>query len=1114
MEKEAAGVLTLQHNIKSMKLSKILIANRGEIAIRIARAASGLGITAVTIYSEDDSKSLHVPAGDEACALKGSGTAAYLDAGQIISIARAAGCDAVHPGYGFLSESADLARRCAQAGLTFIGPRPETLELFGDKAQARRLAGDCDVPVMAGTAGAVTLAEARDFYISLGRDAAVMVKAVMGGGGRGIRPVYRLEDLEEAFNRCRSEAGAAFGVKDVYIEQLIPRARHIEVQVMGDGKQVIHLGERECTLQRRNQKLFEVAPSPSVPPGLRKEITGAALKIAGKASYLSLGTFEFLVENSPGRAQSFYFMEANPRLQVEHTVTEEATGVDLVRAQIEIAGGKTLLDLGLTRDAPHPRLYSLQVRVNMETIDATGNVLPSSGRLNAYEAPSGPGIRVDGYGYSGYVTNPSFDSLLAKLIVTSRSKNYGDAVAVARRALEEFRIEGVETNVPFLLNLLARQEVMNNDIYTRFIDDNAAALAEAPVGRRTRFFSEGKTDVSANRPQRPPVPPGTVPLASPMQGCVVDIEVIEGDAVSVGQKLVVLESMKMEHVITAGCSGYVRAICVTLNDNVSAGSPLLFIEEAAVSAVSKAAESEIDLDVIRPDLAEVIERHSFTLDENRPEAVAKRRSKGRRTARENVNDLCDPGSFIEYGALVVAAQRGRRTIDDLIKKTPADGLITGIGTVNRKLFGEERARCMVLAYDFTVLAGTQGLFNHKKMDRMLQIANQWQLPTVFFAEGGGGRPGDTDANVVAGLDITTFSRFAALSGKVPLIGVVEGPCFAGNAALLGCCDVIIATRGSNIGMGGPAMIEGGGLGVVRPEDIGPIDVQTRNGVVDVEVEDEAEAVVTARKYLSYFQGTTPGWEATDQRQLRWLIPGNRLRVYDVRKVIDALADKDSVLELRPRFGPGMVTALVRIEGRPFGLIANDPRHMGGAIEADDADKAARFMQLCDVHRLPVLSLCDTPGFMVGPEIEVRAQVRHVCRMFVAGAHVTVPYFTVVLRKGYGLGAMAMAAGSFHDSFLTVAWPTGEFGGMGLEGAVKHGFRKELEAIKDPLEREATYKFFVEQAYTMGKGMNMASYMEIDAVIDPAETRRWIMRGLTSVQDKIPRDSGRSFIDPW
>lgn len=1096
-----------------MKISRILIANRGEISIRIARAAADLGISTVAIYSADDAKSLHVMASGESRALPGRGAAAYLDIEQVISAAKSSGCDAIHPGYGFLSESALFARRCAEQELIFIGPLPDTLDLFGNKAEARSLAARCKVPLLPGTQGATSLEEARAFFKSLGPGGAVMIKAVMGGGGRGIRAVTNLDELGEAFARCQSEAAAAFGKADVYVEQMLKKARHIEVQVVGDGHNVIHLGERDCTLQRRNQKLIEVAPCPTLSAKLRDSITAAALRLAKETRYLSLGTFEFLVGDSMGKEDTFAFIEANPRLQVEHTVTEEATGVDLVRTQIEIAAGKTLPELGLTGNAPRPNYYAVQMRINMETMDAAGKTTPQGGTLSVYEAPSGPGIRVDGYGYSGYTTNPAFDSLLAKLIVTSKSSTYEAALSRAARALREFRIEGVHTNIPFLLNVLSRPELAGNDIYTGFIEDHAAQLAKAPDTIQDRYFKAGISDVEAPAAEIAG-PEGTVAVTTPMQGCVVDIEVIEGDAVVAGQKLVVLESMKMEHVISADRSGYVRRICVALNDIVNNGAPLMFIEEAEVAAGLKIKEVDIDPEAIRPDLAGVIERHAFTLDENRPEAVAKRRSKGRRTARENVNDLCDPDSFIEYGALAVAAQRSRRSIDDLIKNTPADGLISGIGTVNRGTFDEEKARCMVLAYDFTVLAGTQGLMNHKKMDRMLQIANQWHLPTVFFAEGGGGRPGDTDANVVAGLDLTTFSRFASLSGKAPVIGIVEGPCFAGNAALLGCCDVIIATQSSNIGMGGPAMIEGGGLGVVKPEDIGPIGVQTRNGVVDIAVENEKEAISAAKKYLSYFQGEVKQWEAADQRRLRWLIPENRLRVYDVRAVIEALADTGSVLELRPHFGPGMITSLIRIEGKPLGVMANDPRHMGGAIEAEDADKAARFMQLCNVHRLPILSLCDTPGFMVGPEVEVRAQVRHVCRMFVVGAHTTVPFFTVVLRKGYGLGAMAMSAGSFHDSFFTASWPTGEFGGMGLEGAVRHGFKKELEAIQDPVEREATYKFFVEQAYLMGKAMNMASYLEIDSVIDPAETRRWIMRGLKSAPDLLSGDKGRDFIDPW
>jgi acetyl-CoA carboxylase carboxyltransferase component len=435
--------------------------------------------------------------------------------------------------------------------------------------------------------------------------------------------------------------------------------------------------------------------------------------------------------------------------------------------------------------------------------------------------------------------------------------------------------------------------------------------------------------------------------------------------------------------------------------------------------------------------------------------------------------------------------------------------------VNGALFGDEKSRCMVIAYDYTVFAGTQGMMNHKKKDRMLEIAEEWRLPIVLFAEGGGGRPGDTDSLGVAGLDIPTFATFARLSGLVPLIGIVSGRCFAGNAALLGCCDVIIATRNSNIGMGGPAMIEGGGLGAFAPEEVGPIDVQAPNGVVDLVVEDEAEAVRKAKQYLAYFQGPVGDWRAADQRLLRRLVPENRLRAYDVRAVIETLCDEGSVLELRRDFGVGIVTALVRVEGRPFGLLANNPHHLGGAIDAPAADKAARFLQLCEAYALPVLSLCDTPGFMVGPEVEKQAQVRHVSRMFVTSASLSVPYFTVVLRKGYGLGAQGMTGGSFHAPFFIVSWPTGEFGGMGLEGAVRLAYRRELEAVADPAERDALYQKLVAQLYQAGKAINMAAFLEIDDVIDPAETRRWILRGLRSVPEPArPTGKRRPFIDTW
>lgn len=572
----------------------------------------------------------------------------------------------------------------------------------------------------------------------------------------------------------------------------------------------------------------------------------------------------------------------------------------------------------------------------------------------------------------------------------------------------------------------------------------------------------------------------------------------------------------MEHVVAAERAGVVRRIAVAPGDTVFAGHLLALLAPAGGDAPDAVAPPDVDLAHLRPDLAEAIERHAVGLDAARPEAVARRRAAGRRTARENVDDLCDPGSFVEYGALVIAAQRQRRALADLIAKTPADGLVAGIGTVNGAIVPKARAACVVLAYDYTVLAGTQGAQNHRKKDRMLAIAERERLPVVLFSEGGGGRPGDTDALGIAGLDVPTFQAFARLSGLVPLVGVNAGFCFAGNAALLGCCDVVIATADSNIGMGGPAMVEGGGLGVFRPEEIGPMSVQSPNGVVDVAVADEAEAVAAAKRYLGYFQGPVAEWSCADQRRLRALVPENRLRVYDVRKIVATLADTDSVLELRRPFGRGMVTALARLEGRPVGIVANDPMHLAGAIDADGADKAARFLQLCDAFDLPIVFLCDTPGIMVGPEIERRALVRHAARLFLTGASLTTPFCTIVLRKGYGLGAMAMAGGSFKAGLLTMAWPSGELGGMGLEGAVKLGFRKELAALTDPVERRALYEAMVERMYSHGKGVSAASHFEIDDVVDPADTRRVIAAAFAAAPPAPERRAHkkRPCIDAW
>lgn len=518
----------------------------------------------------------------------------------------------------------------------------------------------------------------------------------------------------------------------------------------------------------------------------------------------------------------------------------------------------------------------------------------------------------------------------------------------------------------------------------------------------------------------------------------------------------------------------------------------------------------------RKDLQKLEQRKSFLKDTNRAAAVDKRHATGFLTARENIDNVCDDASFIEYGSFIIAGQRTRRSMEDLIEKTPGDGLIGGIGNVNGDYFSESSAKCLVMSYDYTVLAGTQGFRNHKKTDRLLEIAAKGCLPIIFFLEGGGGRSGEVDyfPIIVGGLDLNTFASYAKLNGKVPRIAIVNGNCFAGNAALAGCSDIIIATKSASIGMGGPAMIEGGGLGAFRPEEVGPMSFQVPNGVVDILVEDEKMAAIVARQYLSYFQGSIAFNDCENQELLRNIIPEERKMSYDMRKLINILCDTNSVLELRPYFGKSIITALVRVDGRPMGCIANNLKHLAGALDSDASDKIARFLQLCDAFGLPVISLIDVPGFMVGPNSEKTASVRHTSRIFTVAANMEVPIYSIVTRKGYGLGAMALAGGGFFESSFTVSWPTGEFGGMGLEGAVKLGFSKELDATKDEAERLILYKKLLNDAYEQGSAMNAAAVLEIDEVIDPADTRKWIINANACHPEKSFKTRKGRYIDTW
>ena len=577
---------------------------------------------------------------------------------------------------------------------------------------------------------------------------------------------------------------------------------------------------------------------------------------------------------------------------------------------------------------------------------------------------------------------------------------------------------------------------------------------------------------------------------------VAEINVKPGEAVPAGAVLLVTELMKMRHDIRAPESGVVEKVHVSPGDELAGGEPLITLRPGAVAAVARQQET------VRNDLAEFDARMALLADAARPEAVAKRHAKGMRTARENIDDLFDDGTFIEYGALAVAAQRSRRGIDELQARTQGDGIICGIGTVGGRTVA-------AMAVDYMVLAGTQGFNHHRKMDRLIEVAGREKLPIVLFAEGGGGRPNDYDvAQIMAAwLNVTSFRHFAAHKG--PKIGIVAGYCFAGNAALFGVCDLRIATRDSWIGMGGPAMIEGGGLGVVRPDEIGPSDVQVKTGVIDLLVETETDAVQAAKTVLGLVAGTGPKPNA--EQGLRSIVPADRTRAYDMRDAINALADAGSFLELRRGFGIGMITGFARIRGRAIGLVANNPLHLGGAIDAEAADKGARFLQLCNLWGLPVVTLCDTPGFMVGPDVERSGQVAHVSRLFLAGANFSQPLVTAILRKAYGLGAMAMAGGGFDRPTLCFAWPTGEVGAMGLEGAVKLGHRDHLAAIADPTEREAEYQRLVGELYERGKALNAASLLEFDAVIDPADTAQVIDRALSAAGPPVQKDG---YVDAW
>ncbi|ETI19364.1 hypothetical protein G647_09196 [Cladophialophora carrionii CBS 160.54] len=1124
--------------MSSSRPIKVLIANRSEIACRLIRTYSLYSsIHTVALFTPSEKDAAHVRLATASVALPGEGPRAYLDAANIVDIAKKEGCWSIAPGYGFLSEDAGFVKLCEDEGIVFIGPTSEQLARLGNKMSARSLAADAGIPVLDGTKTVLdrgsSVTEVLAFGKSLGPASKIILKAAAGGGGRGIRIVDDSTDeqaIRSAYEACQREAQASFGDGSLFAERYLQGAKHVEVQLLGDGTgEVCHFWERECSLQRRNQKVVEVAPSPSITPRLRRAIIETAVKLGKAVKLRSLATIEFLVDAA---TEGYYFMEANPRIQVEHTITEQINGIDLVDLQLQVALGRTLADLDITQEPPPPRLTSIQLRINAESFRQDGTAQPEAGTIRQAHFPTGAGVRVETALEGGrpYAVSPLFDSLLAKLIVTSSS--YESALRLARRAIDETTIVGCRTNQAFLMALLDFPTVQEGKSNILTIQENFEALYSATQqfedalrAKDDRISEEATSPMEdAAKVERPA---GSEELLAHVTGVVLSMKVSAGDKITAGQELVILAAMKMEHSVRSAHNGVVVKVAVTQGQQVNAGDALLFTRSVGDSSSSNThdlAETE-NPEELRPELTELNERQAFLRYAARDEDVAKRHANGYLTGRENLELLVDKDSFIEYGGLVVAAQRKRYHLSHLIARTSGDAIIVGWAKM------DSHPVALVIG-DYLVLAGTQGHFHHQKLDRIFQSIIDHPAPLVLYAEGGGGRPGDTDHLSMAGLKTPSFALLGEIKARgIPSVAVVNGYCFAGNAALLGTCDIVVATRGGSkgapsrksttIGMGGQAMIEGGGLGRFEHEHIGPVDVHMRAGGIDVLVDTEVEAAPLVRKIVALFtHPQLPPAESaytSDPLRLRTAVPplSSRRRAYDVRRVINLLLDDDSFIEFCPEWGLSVLTGFGRINGHAVAIIASDSSSpLGGAIDVTSGAKVNRLLRLLiRLGGMHLVSLCDTPGFMVGPDFErsIEAQgAGSTYRCFgdwfgnaqefaLVGGRV----LGIVLRNGFGLGAQAMLGGGSLNNSMCVAWPSAVFGGMGIEGAVRLAYKKELEAITDLDERKKKEQEMIDFMYDEGKALNMAMAAEIDGVIDPATTRRWLEQMLKVLPERVP-----------
>ncbi|SDZ89141.1 carboxyl transferase domain-containing protein [Microbulbifer marinus] len=1083
-------------------MERILIANRGEIAIRIIRAARQLGIETVAVCAKDDVNSLHFSYADQSCELPRQGAAAYLDQQALIDVAQKTGCTAVHPGYGFLSENADFARRCATAGIRFIGPAPEILDLFGSKVKALQLAGEIGVPVMPGTSEPTSLEAARAFAEEHG---AVMLKALAGGGGRGMRVVLDPRELEEAYERCRSEALQAFGNGDLYVEKLLVKARHIEVQVVGDGSgKVCHLWERDCTVQRRHQKLLEIAPSPTLDSNLRDRILDAALSLASHVKYDNIGTFEFLVSDD-----SFWFMEANPRLQVEHTVTEEVTGVDLVQTQIRIASGFSLEDLGL-QQSPALNGFAIQARVNLEEIAADGTTIPKAGLLRAFAPPSGPGIRVDTYGYSGYQTSLRYDSLIAKVI--ARGTDFLQAIGKVAGALGEFHIENIPTNMPLLRAVLGHPVFMNGDYSTSFISDYSNELQECigsqtsitpPVTLHNDRDSSAPSEVATDLPED--YDPANA-IFTPMEGFVLSVEVEVGDEVCQGDALMVIEAMKMEHLVRAEHDGVVTAICANTGEAIKDKSLLLVVEpsdsiERSASRRQTAADEEQDWSA---EVEEINHRLQLAYEMGGPDKVAKQKAKGKLTARERIVALADEGSFTEIGALTGFSEYDEN--GNLISLQPAN-FIAGLASIAGQ-------RVTLGVDDFTLRAGSGDSAIHEKQIFLENYAREMRLPVVRLLDGASGG-GSVKLAMEKGFHYLPvnpgWDAVVENLSLVPVISACLGPTVGLGAARLVMSHFAIMVRGtSQVFSAGPPIVKGSTGEAVSAAELGGADVHADNGIVERIVDSEAEAFEAIRTLLSYLPRNVDELpariECTDpvnRRDDRLLkaIPHNERKPYDVQVILQSIFDQGSLFTYA-EYGGSTITALARLDGYPVGVLASNP-FKGATMSVEGAQALTRFIDLCETFHLPIVSLTDQGGVSIGSAAEKLGTIRHGVRAISAVYQARVPQAEVILRRVFGVGGAGMV--NRHRAAPCWSWPSGTWGSLPSKGGIEAAFNAHLNTVED---REAELERLNKEMENIASPFRTAEHFGVQNMIDPRDSRPLLCEWVKDAYYRLPQMLGK------